>query len=80
MRDLKAKAKAFSQGPGGRRLNMQALEIELDEARREIRFAVPYAICPYCQATDPDCKGCDGLGWVGEDTFDQAPKAAVAAG
>lgn len=61
-------------GDAGRLINQPSLKRDIDNARRAIRFAMPHAVCPYCQAKKADCKACKGSGWVGEDTYSQAPK------
>jgi hypothetical protein len=35
---------------------------------------MPHAICPYCHSENNKCQACKGLGWVAEQTFEQAPK------
>lgn len=44
--------------------------VELANVRRQFRFAVPYAVCPYCGGIDSDkCKGCKGTGFLNEDIY-----------
>ena len=38
---------------------------------RALRFARPYAVCPYCAGDG--CRACRSLGWVGQDVYDAAP-------
>jgi len=55
------------------RKQRQELEGHVDELRRAFRFAKPYNVCPYCLAKQDECRACDGMGFVGEDVFRQAP-------
>lgn len=71
-----ADAKALADLSGGERVQWNTLKTDLDNVRRHLTFARPHAICPYCSAKSKDCKACKGLGWVGKDTYEQAPKEA----
>jgi hypothetical protein len=40
---------------------------ELDKAYADLKRAIPYAVCPYCQGGDSDkCRSCKGRGFVSE--------------
>ncbi len=47
---------------------------QLDAMRFVLKHYRPYAVCPYCEGKAKGCRGCNGIGWVGQDTFDKAPK------
>lgn len=50
-------------------------EIALANMRRQFRFAVPYAVCPYCGGQDSDkCSGCKGAGFLNEESYKAAPQ------
>jgi len=49
-------------------------EVELANVRRQFRFAVPHAVCPYCSGIDADkCKACKGVGFVNEEMYRATP-------
>lgn len=54
-------------------LNVQALRADLNNAKKALRHAKPYAVCPYCRAKKATCTGCKGTGWVTKSLYDAAP-------
>jgi uncharacterized protein with PIN domain len=50
-------------------VDKEAIE-HLNKVRRNLRFAAPHAVCPYCKGTGvyekKKCPACYGLGWVTE--------------
>jgi len=78
LRRAKADAKALCGTPLGAHLQLQAVTADIDNAINAIKFAAPYAPCPYCRADG--CKVCKKTGWVGKTAFESAPpenKAAI---
>lgn len=69
----------MSQGPAGRLLQEHGrkLRADLKNAREAIKFAAPFAVCPYCGGEiDHElraCEACKGCGWVTKTTYDNAP-------
>lgn len=57
---------------GGER---QALERELKNVRVALKFARPFAPCPYPHSKGTKCTACHGHGWVTKNTWDNAPKS-----
>ncbi len=55
-------------------VNILGLKSDITNARRNLKAAIPYAVCPYCGAENKDCKACKGFGFVGKLVYDQAPK------
>jgi len=53
-------------------LNPSSFEAECENVYRELRALKPYAVCPYCAGRG--CKACLKRGWVGQFTYDAAPK------
>lgn len=59
----------------------------LGNAKEQVAFAKPHAVCPYCQGTGEPCKsdndgkgsGCKGHGWVDKSTWIQSPAGKKAA-
>jgi hypothetical protein len=58
---------------------VQSIGISLDNARRAIRAATPYAPCHHCKQTGKACRVCKptggrkGLGWLPRNRFDMDP-------
>ena len=70
--------KEIGSKPGGEILEGARFRIEADlkNVDRELRFAKPYATCPYCMGKLPKiegCNGCNSTGWVNESVFKAAP-------
>ncbi len=42
---------------------------DCDSVHRTLRFARPYALCPYCGGRQKSCKACKGIGLVGEQMY-----------
>ena len=80
IRAIKSAMKALADAPGGSRIRFNTLQVDLDNARNHIRFAMPYTSCTYCDGHDKACGACRGQGWITESIFDQAPKDKAAAG
>lgn len=79
----RAKGEVEGFGDATAYLSKQQFDADLNNARRVLRFAMPYAVCPYCKGTakrHTDCNACKGLGWVSEGVFNGAPKELQAAG
>jgi hypothetical protein len=55
----------------GRGVAAQALK-DVENVRHALKFAKPYAVCPYCKAKG--CNACCETGWVGEGVYRSAPK------
>ena len=58
--------------------------MHLRYARKDIRFAMPFATCPNCKAKQPNCLACKGRGWLTERSSQQGtrrdlPKAELSA-
>jgi ParB-like chromosome segregation protein Spo0J len=79
LRQVKADMKKLAELPGGREIRFNELTIDLDNARRHIRFAMPHGLCPYCKANGEPCEACKKSGWVTETVLAQAPKNEAAA-
>ena len=78
--NLKRDLRKLSKQTGGEQLlgEMNILERGLDSIRGTIKFARPFALCPYCEGRDSDnCEACKGLGWLNEHQYHQAPKVVT---
>lgn len=49
------------------------LKKDLLNARHALKFATPYAVCPYCKGTGGTCAPCKGTGFVNETVYRNAP-------
>jgi hypothetical protein len=71
--NLKRLAKEISQSPGGRRLRLQQFEIDMENAKRTVRFDMPYAVCPVCRGdarTRKEKCPCLHTGWLNESSYE----------
>lgn len=76
LKEIKATAKKLHEMPAGRFLDVQALELDLNNARRTVRFNMPYAVCPVCtgsaKSRKPNCP-CKNSGWLNEANYNLLP-------
>lgn len=63
---------AMSTSPIGSYLNAQAIDVDLTNARRSIKAATPFAVCPKCKGKG--CKACKNLGWMNKQVYDAVPE------
>jgi len=55
--------------------NLNALESEVKNVTRNLRFTIPYAVCRYCASEGKDCRACsidkdsDGIGFQNEQRY-----------
>ena len=57
--------------PGGERLPLSQIRIDLNNVSQAIQAAAPHAVCPYCKGAG--CKECDALGWMHKDRYSGIP-------
>jgi len=59
-----------------RYIKIENLTAQIGNVKRIFKFAMPFAVCGYCQADEnnAECRACDGCGWVNEITFKATPK------
>jgi hypothetical protein len=61
----------------GKHLHQQEVIVDLENARRAIRFAMPYAVCPVCKGSgktrSANCP-CKDAGWLPEDNYRILPQ------
>ena len=59
------------------KMNKVQAQNDLKNFKRQIKFAMPYAICPYCKGTGKDkgggCTICKSTGWVVKLSYDATP-------
>jgi len=57
-------------------IKIENLTAEIGNVKRIFRFAMPYAVCPYCggDENNAECRACDGSGFVNEITYKSTPK------
>lgn len=71
--DIRKQVKELAETDAGGRITFNAVKADIDNAMRHVKFAAPYAICPYCKATKAKCDACKATGWVSESIYNQAP-------
>lgn len=56
-------------------LKVEPVEAQIKDVKRSLRFALPYAVCPYCFADEDNqnCKACNGTGWISEQIYRAVP-------
>lgn len=53
------------------RISVQSVIELLNNAYAELKGAMPYAVCPYCQGQTPEnCRSCLGIGFLGKFHWD----------
>lgn len=78
----RVKASIKSGDPFFRYVRFETFKTECSNLRRAIKFAMPYAVCPYCSGdggVEKDCRACDGTGWVNESAWYSSPQEYKAA-
>lgn len=63
----------LSKTPVGRALRVDHIELEIKNAVEAIKFAVPFAACPYTTCNTSGCKACAGSRWVTKDVWNNIP-------
>ncbi len=58
-----------------RYIKIENLTAEINNVKRIFRFAIPFAVCPYCGADEnnAECRACDACGFVNEMTYKATP-------
>lgn len=74
LRGVKKSINALAGAPVGRYLLAQQAISCLDDCLRELKFARPHTVCPYCYPEGGKCAGCGGSRWVGRRQWDGAPE------
>lgn len=68
---------ALAKEEVGVHLHEQSIVADLNNAKHAIRFAKPYALCPYCKGggkyKGDKCSSCRGVGFVGRSKLKAAP-------
>jgi hypothetical protein len=71
MRSVDTKDELFAE------FNITQMQADCNNVYRAIKFAIPYAVCPYCKGQGritKACKACIGKGWVGKAKWTSAPE------
>lgn len=58
--------------PCGRLVNFSNIIRDCENLQSGIKFAAPFAVCPYCKGKG--CNPCKSLGWMNKLAFDKVPK------
>jgi len=70
---IKREVLELSKAPVGRALRVDHIELEIKNAIEAIKFAVPFAACPYTTCGTSGCKACAGSRWVTKDVWNNIP-------
>jgi transposase len=70
--EIKTAINTIAGTAAGLHLHPQEVTLALDNARRAIRFAIPYAVCPVCKGSGKTRRAncpCKDAGWLPEDNY-----------
>lgn len=73
----KQRAQELAGSDVGRRLNPTRIVTELENARKAVLFAQPYAVCPFCAAgrgRGNGCRTCGDTGWLTREMWATVPE------
>ena len=70
---IKKEVLELGKAPVGRALRVDHIELEIKNAIEAIKFAVPFAACPYTTCGTSGCKACAGSRWVTKDVWNNIP-------
>lgn len=59
----------------GHFVEFQQIATDLKNVASALKFAVPYAVCPYCKGEAKSCRECRYSGWVPERVYKNIPKS-----
>ena len=45
------------------------IQKHIDNAKAELAFATPFAVCPKCGGADDKCQACNGAGWICAENY-----------
>jgi ParB-like chromosome segregation protein Spo0J len=62
----------LSEEPGGERLPLTQIRVDLNNVSEALQSAKPHSACPYCKGAG--CKQCDALGWMHKDRYAGIPE------
>lgn len=71
---VKRAIKALFEGPFGRLLDWQAVETDVDNLIRQVRYTAPYTSCPMGDPCDEQCRLCRGTQWITETQYENLPR------
>lgn len=67
--------KSLSEERCGSLIKVSEAERDIGNAKRMVKFAAPYNVCPYCKGNKSDkCQACKSLGWVNQLVWKSAPE------
>lgn len=56
-------------------LHYQSFQTHMENLRRDLKFALPFAVCPYCGGRQSEtCDACKGFGFVNSILYNSAPR------
>lgn len=71
---VKRAIKALCDGPFGRLIDWHAVETDMDNLIRQVRYTAPYTSCPLGDPCDEQCRLCRGTQWISEPQYENLPR------
>lgn len=71
---IKKRAETLAQEPLGKFLPLGPVAADIENAKRQVKHAKPYAVCCYCKGKERNCKACKGGGWLPKGQHEAAPE------
>jgi hypothetical protein len=63
-------AENLVDGKAGAFVHGGEINASLDDANREVKYGLPYTLCPHCEGGPRGCEHCKRKGWVNKATYD----------
>jgi hypothetical protein len=70
---IKREIMDLAKKPEGRALRIDQIELDVKNAVEAVRFAMPFATCPYTTCKKSGCKACNGSRWVTRNVWENIP-------
>lgn len=71
---LRRRVEKLAETEAGKWLHLVSYTSHIRNARADVKFSRPYAVCPYPHERGKACEACRDLGWVHKSIYDNAPK------
>ncbi|MFP4225036.1 MAG: ParB N-terminal domain-containing protein [Phycisphaeraceae bacterium] len=71
IQSVRRQVESYRDEPVGGWLKLQRIDIDLKNVWTALKFAMPHAVCPYCQGEK--CDNCRQTGWMPKDVFERVP-------
>ena len=75
LQGIKKRCETLAGEDVGRFIHAQSLGADIENAKRAVKFAKPYAVCCYCHGKKATCSACKGGGWLPKTIHEAAPES-----